>query len=94
MQCMHSINKIFYYICYLITKSVNIDVYKFIIVAGGQGCQGLLGVGGGDHQANLRKAAARTQRGAPGPGKGHMKIIINKIFELLSKKYLCQSKNI
>ena len=61
----------------------NIDV-KFIIVAGGQGCQGLLGVGGGDHQANLRQAAARTQRGAPGPGKGHMNIII-KIFELSSK---------
>ena len=72
----------------------NIDV-KFIIIAGGQGCQGLLGVGGGDHQANLRQAAARTQRGAPGPGKGHMNIINNKnIFELLSKKYLCRSKNI
>ena len=56
----------------------NIDV-KFIIVAGGQGCQGLLGVGGGDHQANLRQAAARTQRGAPGPGKGHMNIIIKKL---------------
>ena len=61
----------------------NIDV-KFIIIAGGQGCQGLLGVGGGDHQANLRQAAARTQRGAPGPGKGHMNKIIN-IFELPSK---------
>ena len=56
----------------------NIDV-KFIIVAGGQGCQGLLGVGGGDHQANLRQAAARTQRGASGPGKGHMNIIIKKL---------------
>ena len=56
----------------------DIDV-KFIIVAGGQGCQGLLGVGGGDHQANLRQAAARTQRGAPGPGKGRMKIIIKKL---------------
>ena len=55
----------------------NIDV-KFIIVAGGQGCQGLLGVGGGDHQANLRQAAARTQRGAPGPGKGRMNMHNNK----------------
>ena len=61
----------------------NIDV-KFIIVAGWQGRQGFLGVGGGDHQANLRQAAARTQRGAPGPGKGRMNSITN-IFELPSK---------
>ena len=57
---------------------------QLIIVAGGQGCQGLLGVGGGHHQANLRQAAARTQRGAPGPAKGRMNSVI-KIFELSSK---------
>ena len=73
-----------------VTCRLSLNIVK-LIIAGGQGRQGLLGVGGGHHQANLRQAAARTQRGAPGPAKGRMNSVI-KIFELSSKNICARVK--